>query len=52
MLCVDGAQLALWWIPSGHIPTVEEGKSRLALIEKLGPAPEAFTFKKSFNAAV
>jgi hypothetical protein len=47
-----GAQLALWWIPVGHLPTVEEGKSRLALIEKLGPTPEAFTFKQSFAAAV
>jgi hypothetical protein len=44
-----GAQLALWWIPVGHIPSVEEGKTRLALIEKLGPTPEAFTFKQSFN---
>jgi len=48
----DGVQLALWWIPVGHIPTVEEGKGRLALIEKLGPTPEAFTFKQSFAAAV
>jgi hypothetical protein len=48
----SAAQLALWWIPVGHLPTVEEGKSRLALIEKLGPTPEAFTFKQSFAAAV
>jgi hypothetical protein len=45
-----GAQLALWWIPIGHTPGVEEGKSRLALIEKLGPTAEAFTFKQSFAA--
>ena len=49
---IDGVQLALWWIPVGHIPTVEEGKSRLTLIEKLGPSPEAFTFKQSFAARV
>jgi hypothetical protein len=49
---IDGAQLALWWIPVGHIPTVEEGKSRLALIEKLGPSPEAFTFKRGFATPV
>ena len=46
---MDGAKLALWWIPVGHIPTVEEGRSRLALIEKVGPSPEAFTFKASFG---
>src|SRR5712664_3992610 len=39
----DAAQLALWWIPLRHIPTVEEGKSRLALIEKMGPTPQTFT---------
>jgi len=49
---MDGAQLALWWIPAGHIPSVEEGKARLALIEKLGPSQEAFTFKQSFAAEV
>ena len=48
----DGANLALCWIPVGHIPTVEEGKSRLALMEKLGPTPDAFTFKQSFAAAL
>jgi Domain of unknown function (DUF3291) len=46
------AQLALWWIPLGHIPTVDEGKRRLTLIKELGPTPEAFTFKQSFVAAV
>jgi Domain of unknown function (DUF3291) len=25
----DGPYLALWWVPSGHIPTVEEAKERL-----------------------
>jgi len=48
----DGANLELCWIPVGHIPTVEEGKSRLALMEKLGPTPDAFTFKQSFAAAL
>jgi len=47
----DGAQFALWWIPEGHIPAVEEGKKRLALLEALGSTPEAFTFKESFDAA-
>jgi hypothetical protein len=49
---VGGAQLALWWIPNGYVPALEEGKSRLALIEELGASPEAFTFKQSFAAAV
>lgn len=40
--------MALWWVPVGHIPTVEEAKEKLALLERLGPTPEAFTFKQPF----
>jgi len=36
----------LWWIPAGHIPTVQEGKEKLALLEKVGPGSDAFTFAK------
>ena len=28
----DGSFLALWWIPAGHIPTIDEAKARLASI--------------------
>ena len=44
----DGPMLVLWWIPAGHIPTVEEGKARLALLAARGPTPEAFTFKQIY----
>jgi hypothetical protein len=40
--------LALWWVPAGHIPTVEEAKQRLDLLAELGPTEKAFTFKSSF----
>lgn len=40
------AHMALWWIPSGHTPTLEEGKQKLELLDQLGPGPEAFTFAK------
>jgi hypothetical protein len=43
--------LALWWIPAGHIPTVEEGKERLGKLIQHGPTPEAFTFKTAFPPA-
>jgi hypothetical protein len=42
---IDGPILALWWIPAGHIPTVEEAKERLALLEERGPSADAFTFR-------
>ncbi|HEX2909478.1 MAG TPA: DUF3291 domain-containing protein [Chloroflexia bacterium] len=40
--------LALWWVPAGELPTVEEGKYRLQLLAEKGPTPLAFTFKASF----
>lgn len=40
--------LVLWWIPAGAIPTLEEAKQKLAALERLGPTPEAFTFKQPF----
>ncbi len=43
-----GSYTALWWIPKGHVPTVDEAKKRLAHLESHGPTPFAFTFKQSF----
>jgi uncharacterized protein DUF3291 len=40
--------LALWWVPAGTTPTVEEAKRRLDVLERLGPTAEAFTFKEPF----
>jgi hypothetical protein len=47
---VEWAYLALWWIPAGHIPSVEEGEERLRHLDAHGPTPRAFTFKKRFPA--
>jgi Domain of unknown function (DUF3291) len=44
----DGAHQALWWVPGGHIPTVDEGFSRLWRLDRYGPTREAFTFKSRF----
>ena len=43
-----GAYQALWWLPAGEIPTVADGLSRLWLLERFGPCPQAFTFKARF----
>ena len=42
------ASLALWWIEAGSVPTILDGKERLAHIDKNGPTPFAFTFNTSF----
>jgi hypothetical protein len=44
----DGAYQALWWVRAGHRPTVEEGLSRLWMLDRFGPSPQAFTFKARF----
>ncbi len=42
------AYTVLWWVSAGHRPTVTEAKSRLHQLQKHGPSPAAFTFKKPF----
>lgn len=38
----------LWWIPAGHIPSIEEGKEKLHHLQENGPSQVAFTFAKNF----
>jgi hypothetical protein len=42
------AHLVLWWIPTGHEPTVEEAEERLDYLRAHGPTSHAFTFKQRF----
>ena len=42
--------LALWWIPAGTLPTVEDAELRIAALEQRGPSAYAFTFKQPFSA--
>jgi len=44
----DGVYAALWWVPAGHHPSVDEAKQRLASVAEKGPTPFAFTFKQVF----
>ena len=39
---------ALWWIPAGHVPTLNEGRSKLAQLTRQGPTVNAFTFRRPF----
>ncbi len=40
------AHQALWWIPTGHIPTEAEGVERLQHLQDHGPSATAFTFAR------
>jgi hypothetical protein len=42
--------LALWWVPAGDPPTVDDAKLRLASLDARGPTPYAFTFRQTFAA--
>lgn len=44
----DGVYMALWWVPAGHRPSVDEAKKRLASLSEKGATPFAFTFKQLF----
>jgi hypothetical protein len=34
----------LWWVPAGHVPTVQEAVERLERLRAMGPTPDAFHF--------
>jgi hypothetical protein len=42
------AFMVLWWVPAGHVPTVDEAKTKLAHLQQHGPTPQAFTFRHPF----
>lgn len=46
----DGIYTALWWVPAGHTPTIEEAVQRLAYLEEYGPTEYAFTMQIPFPA--
>lgn len=44
------AILAIWWIPAGTIPTLDDCVERLQHLRANGPTPYAFDFKTRFSA--
>ena len=44
-----GVYLALWWVPAGHRPGIDEAKKRIAHLQAHGPSQFAFTFKSIFQ---
>jgi hypothetical protein len=46
----DGVYTVLWWVKAGHLPTVEDARARLDILQRKGPSPAAFTFKTRFPA--
>jgi hypothetical protein len=44
-----GTYAALWWVPVGHKPGIDEAKKRLAHLERYGATEFAFTFQNVFE---
>ena len=42
--------MALWWVPAGTIPTVDDAKRALDRLRRAGPSPAAFTFREPYPA--
>lgn len=47
----DDLYTTIWWVPQGHIPTVEEAKERLEHLRTYGASAFAFTLKQPFPPA-
>ncbi len=44
----DGVYLVLWWVPAGHVPTVQEARERLAHLQQHGETSHAFSFARIY----
>jgi hypothetical protein len=45
---LDSLVVALWWVPAGHLPSIDEAKKRIAHLQQHGPTPFAFSFRAPF----
>lgn len=48
---VEQAHQVLWWVPTGHRPSVDEAAERLAHLREHGATEHAFTFRHAFAAS-
>jgi hypothetical protein len=45
----DKEPLVMWWVPDGHVPTVQEAVDRFERLWKEGASPAAFGFRTAFD---
>jgi hypothetical protein len=46
----SGPVTALWWVPAGERPTVDQALARLEHLRRHGPTPEAFSLVRQYDA--
>jgi hypothetical protein len=44
----EGMYYALWWVPAGHAPSIDEAKARLEHLRLHGETERSFSFAKLF----
>ncbi len=44
--------MALWYVPAGYTPTIEEAAERLDHLQKNGPSEYAFDFRNPFSRPI
>ncbi len=44
------AHYVLWWLPAGHVPSLDEARERLEHYRRHGASPNAFWFGQMFPA--
>lgn len=49
---MEQAFMGMWWIPAGHIPTVQEAKDHLEHLRAHGESDHTFTFRRIFPPPV
>jgi len=47
---VAEATTALWWIPAGSVPTLEDAESKIRYLRKNGPSPFVFDLSTKYPA--
>lgn len=45
---MKGPHMVCWYVPAGHIPTLEEARERMDYLARNGETPWAFTFRADF----
>ena len=46
---MEAPHFALWWVPAGHVPSVEEAKQRLRYRQEHGDSAIAFSFAQPYD---
>ena len=48
-LSIGGFTTAMWWVPDGERPVLDDGLRRLEHLRRKGPTPHAFSLRRQFD---